>query len=575
MSETRGGRACADSGVGKSERTTSDGNGIDATAARERPERAPSIIVSVDAPRGRSAGGVTKRMADKVVQASRRSQRLGASPPAPAATATGAAKSRSFTLDRRRAREIADLAVAEALGEWLSQETGRTVRGTELVEDLEDGAVLCVLASRFGQVVRFKDPPANEFQRMQNFEMFKDACARMGLTSAPPPARKGAPLKDFIPCLLEMAQLAAKHGAMMVAPQKLEPPPQSPSQSQAPVLDDEPKGGNVKAPPPLPPVPKLDTVSVAAASGAALALPSPGTPSSTVVAVSTPRGLEEAPTVALATKPSASAAATARGRADDDDANNSEENEGDIDDDDEARDINELLGSLHELRVARQRAKPPKLRFVRTGGRELMVVERPGEAVGSILWDGAAVLVEHLWRHEAARFRDPRARVLELGAGVGLCGVWAACEGSDVVVTDLPACVDLLWANVAANAQQIVKGGGSCSARALDFNDVAAVQKLVAQLGSDGPLTLVASDVVYNETVKPLTAAVAAVFRVRPDATLYLSYKPRDAANERGFFTALEADPGVEFVSVGGSDGGAPSSSKVFMARLKAEKVAV
>ena len=435
-------------------------------------------------------------MADKVLHASRQSQRRSTplvrfsdAAPSPAPTTTTSTtttppRSRNFTLDRKKAREIADLQVAESLGEWLSQETSRPVAGLDLNAALEDGVVLCMMAAKFGQVTRYKDPPANEFQRMQNFELFKQACSRMGMTSAPPPSRRGAPLSEYIPCLLELAALAKKHGAMLPVGDAL---PEAVALAAAASSTEPPPAPAVGGPPPRP------------------------------------------------TSPSDASLADVSGEEDDPDA----------------QDMNALLGSLHELRVARQRAKPPKLRLVRAGGKELMVVERPGEAVGSILWDGATILVNMLSRSEPTRFKDPATRVLELGAGVGLCGIWAASEGSDVVVTDLPACVDLLWANVAANANAIVKAGGSCSARALDFGDAAALERLVAQTGADGPLTILASDVLYNDTVAPLSRALARVFRARPDTTVFVSYKPRNEAAERPFFDALERGSHVEWEEVG------------------------
>jgi len=68
------------------------------------------------------------------------------------------------------------------------------------------------------------------------------------------------------------------------------------------------------------------------------------------------------------------------------------------------------------------------------------------------VWEGAAVLVRHLGECEALRARLRGRRVLELGAGVGLCGLAAAAAGAHVLLTDLPAVVDeVLWENVRRN----------------------------------------------------------------------------------------------------------------------------
>jgi predicted nicotinamide N-methyase len=370
---------------------------------------------------------------------------------------------------------------------------------------------------------------------MQNFELFKAALSRMGLSCAPPPSKRGADLKDVLPCLIELAALATKHGIAMG---------QSSSAPVATTTTTEPSS----------PV----TLPAAAA-----------TTTTTASSSSPPSPRSKSPHPPLTSKQSSETGFLADDEAD---ATGGGTTTGGDDDDDVAdeENMNSLLGSLHQLRMERQKAKPPKLKFMKIGGKELMIVERPGEAVGSIVWDGAAILVRYLHDKESVRFTDPQSRVLELGSGVGVCGIWAACQGSDVVVTDIPGSVDLLWANVAANAQTIVNSGGSCSARALDFHDVPAAEKLVAQMGSEGPLTVLASDVVYNDTIDPLRATVAAIFKVRPDATMYLSYRPRDSATESVFFDKLASEHGMELTKVGGED-----KTMIFRCRIKAENLAV
>jgi len=95
---------------------------------------------------------------------SARSSRRSAAP-----VASTSAKSRQFTLARAQAKEIEERAVVEAVREFLSEETHVNI---DSVEDLESGVALCKLVARFGQVVRYKDPPQNEFQRLENFRLF-------------------------------------------------------------------------------------------------------------------------------------------------------------------------------------------------------------------------------------------------------------------------------------------------------------------------------------------------------------------------------------------------------------------
>eukprot|EP00457_Paulinella_chromatophora_P007615 gb/GEZN01007639.1/.p1 GENE.gb/GEZN01007639.1/~~gb/GEZN01007639.1/.p1 ORF type:complete len:408 (-),score=71.23 gb/GEZN01007639.1/:229-1452(-) len=62
-------------------------------------------------------------------------------------------------------------------------------------------------------------------------------------------------------------------------------------------------------------------------------------------------------------------------------------------------------------------------------------------------------------------------RVLELGAGCGLSGIVAATLGAIVTLTDLPAVLDQLQANVQLNIQQVRAGGGALSVYGLDWKE--------------------------------------------------------------------------------------------------------
>jgi predicted nicotinamide N-methyase len=78
--------------------------------------------------------------------------------------------------------------------------------------------------------------------------------------------------------------------------------------------------------------------------------------------------------------------------------------------------------------------------------------------VGGGRWSGAAVLAEYICGAPAHALRGvpgglPCARVLELGAGTGLCGIALAAAGAaHVLVTDVRPAVPLMAANCALNA---------------------------------------------------------------------------------------------------------------------------
>lgn len=73
------------------------------------------------------------------------------------------------------------------------------------------------------------------------------------------------------------------------------------------------------------------------------------------------------------------------------------------------------------------------------------------------------------------------AHLLELGAGTGVAGITAAGCGAHVTLSDLPAVLPLLQANIERNKQLIAAAGGSARAAELDWDANADVQLWWAQ----------------------------------------------------------------------------------------------
>ena len=106
-------------------------------------------------------------------------------------------------------RDMRDASTALALSYWLSEETKCKVRGEPpeaFLEDLHSGVVLCTLANKYAPF-KFKNPPTNEFQRMENFDLFAKSLKPLKLRSLPPSAKQ-VELKALLPCLLELATRA-------------------------------------------------------------------------------------------------------------------------------------------------------------------------------------------------------------------------------------------------------------------------------------------------------------------------------------------------------------------------------
>jgi predicted nicotinamide N-methyase len=86
---------------------------------------------------------------------------------------------------------------------------------------------------------------------------------------------------------------------------------------------------------------------------------------------------------------------------------------------------------------------------------------------GALLWDSSVVLARFISKQHRLLL-SPQARVVELGAGLGLCGLAAAAAGYPVILTDrrevLPHTRSSLAANMAALA---VASGSSPSVQVL------------------------------------------------------------------------------------------------------------
>ncbi|CAM9636168.1 unnamed protein product [Scytosiphon promiscuus] len=87
-------------------------------------------------------------------------------------------------------------------------------------------------------------------------------------------------------------------------------------------------------------------------------------------------------------------------------------------------------------------------------GTQLNIAQDPtSDNLGTTIWDASVILVRYMERnpHLYSRRKLEGKRVLELGAGCGLAGMYFALQGADVTFTDLIEVVPLLQRNVTMN----------------------------------------------------------------------------------------------------------------------------
>ena len=186
-------------------------------------------------------------------------------------------------------------------------------------------------------------------------------------------------------------------------------------------------------------------------------------------------------------------------------------------------------------------------RHVLGTGCVIEVLEDPSGALGggngATVWDCALALAQAV-DGEAPRLA-PReggsgwrgARVLELGAGVGLVSMTLASLGARVVATEREIALPLLRRNVENNAVACRAAGGECEVVALDW--LAAADALT-NLGRFD--VVIGADLVFasNAAVHAALADVLANVLAH-GAECWLSHETRDVNVDTAFFAALQA----------------------------------
>ena len=151
---------------------------------------------------------------------------------------------------------------------------------------------------------------------------------------------------------------------------------------------------------------------------------------------------------------------------------------------------------------------------------ELFTAQDTGECLrcGNV-WESVPALLESLRPVLDRLLAAPvPPQILELGAGMGLPGLWAAARGADVVLTDfnLPV-LELLSRN--ARLLGIV-GDGAPTVRELDWSTLPG-------WACDDFDLVIASDVLYNRAaIEPFVRIVA--MALRPGGILLISHTERD-----------------------------------------------
>ncbi|CAG2064448.1 unnamed protein product [Timema podura] len=129
----------------------------------------------------------------------------------------------------------------------------------------------------------------------------------------------------------------------------------------------------------------------------------------------------------------------------------------------------------------------------------LKIVQKLVGDVSCVVWDAAIVLANFLEveNDRCGKKWIPAKKILELGAGLGCVGLFAACLGGEVVMTDLPEVMPLLQMNIDGNKALWTEQRGRAIAKVLKWGP------MVGDL--DIPSILLVADCVYYDQVKDLS----------------------------------------------------------------------
>eukprot|EP01032_Pedospumella_encystans_P013830 gene13830-15905_t len=151
---------------------------------------------------------------------------------------------------------------------------------------------------------------------------------------------------------------------------------------------------------------------------------------------------------------------------------------------------------------------------------EIVLIERKHLGIAHQLWPAAGFLCEFFLKHKSwlqteckisCTEDQPTLNVLELGAGIGLCGMYLgalmqhSCN-TKVLLTDLPGAIDGLNENINRNSLEV-----SVHARVLSWGDAGDLDAVMEEFNGQAPL-VIAADCVYWECLyEPLFQTIKAL----------------------------------------------------------------
>eukprot|EP01132_Coremiostelium_polycephalum_P001405 gene1405-1774_t len=127
------------------------------------------------------------------------------------------------------------------------------------------------------------------------------------------------------------------------------------------------------------------------------------------------------------------------------------------------------------------------------------------DLTGQVIWPAAQVLTQYILKGNRGEYTN--RKILELGSGVGVCGLFLARLGEKCVLSDNNDVVmDLLQMNVRDSCQR----GYECSAVKLDWGNETDMSNVLKEYDDKGFDIIIGSDIVYwQSSIIPLFTTVS------------------------------------------------------------------
>lgn len=142
-----------------------------------------------------------------------------------------------------------------------------------------------------------------------------------------------------------------------------------------------------------------------------------------------------------------------------------------------------------------------------------------------VVWDAALALAGYLQKlHEKnPKIFDDGKTCIELGAGLGLCGMLAAYYNAEVTITDMEETLGLLKHNVEENKKVFPQM--KANVKEFVWSKESAEDLLVD--GKSFDYILIADCIYYKESIDPLVETLKVL--VQPHTTLLISQELRES----------------------------------------------